>query len=199
MPQARLIDINTAAIKYRNIAHASFNGRKYPNCYFAVYTLNGLLPEKYRVKVSTQEYEKLTHLDIKVKCPRCEDEHDYHQIKQFDILLPLDGQIILQRPRQKVWVCSHCRQLNKISGDYMIQPKLAEPHFLKVIPAVPIRRQGLADRTRYHNVFSTWFGLAMKEIEAQIANFRDDNWNKGDNEMFEIDTDLENSGEELDE
>ena len=87
--QSRLPDINTAFVKYRNIVTTHLEMNDYTACFGALYALNGLLPDEYRVKISTTEYNKLTKQDIFIKCGNCNLETEYNKIKVFDLIMPL--------------------------------------------------------------------------------------------------------------
>ena len=95
----------------------------------------------------------------------------------------------------KVWNCPACDSENRLSQTRMIQKVLALPSFIKVVPEPPQRKDGLTDRKTYHKIFSRWFWQFLDELEAQAANFRDDNWQKdGQSENEDVDT----AGDEID-
>ena len=64
MPQARLPDINTAFIKYRNEVIAAIKRKDYDNMHGSLNGINGLLPTEYQVIISNTKYEELTRTDI---------------------------------------------------------------------------------------------------------------------------------------
>ena len=197
MPQARLPDINTAFIVYRRETISSLKSGQYDNCFGSLYALNGLLPEEYRVQISTKDYEEKTALDIKVICPKCEAETEYKKIKVFDKLFLGLYSLILNKRLEKVWTCTACGQDIRISQTPMTQPKLKEPWFVKTVPKPPLRKDGLHDRSTYHIKICQWVWSFLDELEAQMAKFRDDNWHKG-GEMFEGEDEIIEGGEEFD-
>ena len=195
MPQARLPDINAAFTKYRNEAIISWKGLNYPSCIGSLFAFNGLLASKYRVKVSTSLYREKIRNDIIVTCKECDKESDFKTVKVFDLLLPMISRFIVESQTQKVWVCPKCNKNNDLLNTKMVQKVLQEPSFLQVVPNPPERKNGLLDRTSYHRKFSVWFWQFIDELEAQAAQFRDDNWVKKDNLYDDSDVDTEGEDE----
>ena len=194
IPQSRLPDVNTAFIKYRNIATSSLSSRNYDSLFGALYAINGMLPKEYRVKISTIEYNKLTKQDLFVTCNKCQTEIDFKAVQVFRLLMPLVETAITQVSTMKVWVCTACNYENKLLKTKMSQKTLQEPYFLKVVPKPPLRKDGLSDRSSYHRKVSQWAWGLLDELETQMAQFRDDNWKKpGD--MYE-EMDIDTTGEE---
>ena len=195
--QSRLTDVNSAAMKYRNVVIASLASKNYDNCFGALYALNGLLPKEYRVQISTIEYNKLTKQDIFIKCNKCNVELDFKSVQVFPLLMPLINSALSGNEYEKVWFCPACKHENKLLKTEMSQRVLKEPYFLKVVPKPPTRRDGLNDRSSYHRKVSQWvWGLDI-ELETQFAQLRDDNWKKPGSsydEEFNIDTSGEEDG-----
>jgi len=196
MPQARLTDINTAAITYRREVISGLKAKNYSACFGSLYALNGLLPEEYRVKISDIIYEDKTKQDIFVKCKFCQIDQDFKIVKKFDLLLPLIKRILSSKTHEKIWVCTDCKKNNLLEQTELIQKILGEPYFLKVVPKPPERKDGLMDRATYHSKIQVWIWTFLDEIEERMAKFRDDNWSKGD-QMDET-LDLGETGEEQD-
>lgn len=182
---------------YRREVLSSLNSRKYDDCFGALNALNGLLPSKYRVIISTDKYALKTKEAIKAICTECEQEIDYSTVSVLEVLCPLLTQAISGQKTERIWVCPSCKAENKVTQTQLIKESLQEPYFLKVVPNPPERKDGLVDRTNYHAKVSQWVWLTLGEVEAQMAQFRDDNWHKGD-EMFEADNDVIEGGEEFD-
>ena len=89
----------------------------------------------------------------------------------------------------QIWHCPECKTENRLSKTRMIQKVMSLPSFIKVVPEPPQRKDGLTDRKTYHKIFSRWFWQFLDELEAQAANFRDDNWQKdGQSEIEDVDT-----------
>lgn len=202
MPQARLPDINTAYITYRREALSSMKSKNYVACIGALYALNGLLPKKYRVTISTIEYDKLTQKHLLVTCPKCRKEDiDFTQVKIHKVILPVIDNLISNEEYIKVWYCPNplCNAENKIQTTRMVQQVLKEPAYFQVVPKPPNRKEGMKDRTTYHNQFINWAETLLIELEAQMAQFRDDNWHKGDEEYFAEDDEGSDEDEDEDE
>lgn len=196
MPQARLPDINTAYITYRREVLVSLKTKNYTSCIGSLYALNGLLPQKYRVTISNLEYAEKTMQDLKVICNHCKQQINYKSIKILKVIMPLIDGLITSQSYHKVWDCTLCLKENTLDHTEMIQQVLKEPSFLQVVPRPPNRKEGMKDRTTYHNQFVIWAETLLIELEAQMAQFRDDNWHKGDDPLLDEEVDTEGEDEE---
>lgn len=195
MPQARLPDINTAFIVYRREVLSSLNSQRYQDCFGALNTLNGLLPEKYRVIISTEQFNEKTKQGIFALCTGCNKEIDYSTVEPFEVICTFLESAITRQKTKMVWMCPECKSENQVNHERMIKTKLQEPYFLRVVPNPPERKDGLIDRTNYHGLVSKWVWMAIGELEAQMAQFRDDNWHK-EGELFDIESDVDTTGED---
>lgn len=195
MPQARLPDINTAYITYRREVISSLKSRNYSACFGSLYALNGLLPVEYRVKISSIDYEEKTRQDIFVICKFCKIELDFKTIKVFDLLLPLVNSVLSANTHERIWVCTACNKNNRLEQTDMKQKILSEPYFLRIVPKPPQRKDGLMDRSTYHSKIAVWIWTFLDELEERMAQFRDDNWSKGDESES---LDFGDTGEETD-
>ena len=174
---------------YRRETISSLKSRNYDFTFGALYALNGLLPDKYRITISTIEYNKLTKQDIFVKCNNCKEETDFKAVQVFLLLMPLLESAISGNQQEKVWICPGCKHENKLLQTEMSQRVLKEPYFLKVVPKPPLRKDGLNDRSSYHRKVTQWALTFLDELETQMAQFRDDNWQKSSDALYDIDTD----------
>lgn len=204
MPQSRLIDVNTSAIKRRNEVSAGLDGNNYDKVFGALYSLNALLPEfpledgrqKYRITISDALYEKFTKHKIEITCPSCKKEFDYNEIKIFELTPKLFEKIITGHKKDKAWVCPKCKTTNKLLDSEMSETVPKEPYFIRVVPKPPVRHDGIQDRSGYHRKLAQWAWTFMQEWEASMAQFRDDNWQKSD-QVYMPDDDID-GGEEND-
>jgi hypothetical protein len=198
MPQSRLPDINTAFVTYRREVIRALNYYNYSNCVGALYALNALLPKDYRVQISSSKYTEKTQTDVIVFCKECKQEHKRNSIQVYDLKTTLLIQILSQAKSKKVWDCPSCGCENSLAKTEMAQTVLKQPFFLKVVSHPPERQDGLMDRKSYHSEFSKWVWQTLHELEERMAQFRDDNWQKGEESDIEGgDIDV-NSGEDQD-
>ena len=158
-------------------------------------TLNGLLPDKYRVIISTDQFNEKTKQGIFALCIGCEKEIDYSTVEPFEVICTFLESAITMQKTKTIWMCPECKTENQVNHERMIKTKLQEPYFLRVVPNPPERKDGLIDRTNYHGLVSKWVWMAIGELEAQMAQFRDDNWHK-EGELFDIESDVDTAGEE---
>lgn len=175
---------------YRRESISSLKSRNYDFTFGSLYALNGLLPDKYRITISTLEYNKLTKQDIFVKCNKCGIETDFKAVQVFPLLMNLVDSVISGNQYEKVWFCPDCKHENKLLKTEMSQRILKEPYFLKVVPKPPRRKDGLHDRSLYHRKVTQWALTFLDELEAQMAQFRDDNWTKSSDQMYDIETEI---------
>lgn len=195
MPQARLPDINTSFIVYRRESISSWKSKTYDSAIGSLYAYNALLYPNYGVKVSTQEYNKLTKLDMIAECSKCQDQTNLKTLKIIGLLNTLIIGVITEDKYQKIWVCSKCNNQNKLMETKIVQKVLQEPHYLKIVPEPPSRRDGLNDRRTFHMKFSVWFWSTLTELEAEAARFRQEYVPK---DQEGLDADLDSVGSEED-
>lgn len=186
MPQARLPDVNTAFIKWRNKAVISLESEKYTACIGALNGFNACLPDKYRVRVSTDEYMlKLAQEKLLVTCSHCATQTDFREVKKSMIVTTPIIELITGLKQQKVWTCAKCKKDNEITQSEFIKTKLPDPYYLGVVPNPPTRKDGIMDRTTYHRKMEAWVWTFIGELEEKASEFREDNWQKSEN-MAEI-------------
>ena len=186
MPQARLPDINTAYIKYRNEIMAALKRKDYKMMHGSLNALNALLPPEYRVMVSSIEYEKLAKIDITYQCNSCSQEFEKEQVHVFE-LMPnaLEGLIYSTTP-EKVWVCEKCKTTNKLKQTTISQIKLQNPTYFGVVPDPPERKDGLMEKRKFELHTETWCLTYLGELEMKMAKFRDDHWMRGQDEDMDL-------------
>ena len=219
MPQARLPDINTAFTKHRNEVITALKAGRYETVLGSLYALNGLLPDtvytededpelvgkpKYRVVMSDIEYNKLAKPTVYLFCYHCDPNDQngilYEDVKFFNLLLPKVSQLLTWKKFEKAWKCPKCKEINKLKKtrelDKIAETQLKEPFYLGVVPKPPRRQSGLMDRTKYHNKMIQWAETYLAELEAKMAQFRDDNWTKEGEQVEEGESGF-GGGEEL--
>jgi hypothetical protein len=195
MPQASLPDINTAFIKYRNQAIFNMDNGRYDAAVGSLYAFNGCLPENYRVRISTIDYEVKTQEKLNAKCPYCEEEVEVKEMHIEKLLNPLIIGVFTKDKYEKVWSCNKCNQINKLRDTEMIKYQLEEPSFLGIVPKPPERKDTLTDRRQFDIKFQNWCWKLLDELEAKAATFRRDYTPKDGSELEQLDG---KTGEELD-
>ena len=178
MPQARLPDINTAFVMYRRECITNYKSKNYSLCIGSIYALNALLPDKYRVKISDIEYEKLTQKRYLMPCPKCLEQFDISKIVRKKVLVPTIEQFVTNTELEEIWLCPKCDVANTFDKEELIQQIPQEPFFIHCVPHPPTQKDGLISRNRYHRKFTVWFFQIVTELEERMAQFRDDNWQK---------------------
>ena len=197
MPTQRLIDINTAAITYRRECLTALGKRQYKSCIGAIKTLNAELPRddgdhKYRIVFDTDAYNNKVNEHFQIICPKCEVEHEYRDIKFYDLDLPIEERIISDISRKRYWKCPKCKEENELTKSDVIQSAIEKPYYLRVVPDPPSIDNGLVSKLVFHNQMVEWVWLCLNSLEDGFARFRDDNWNKqSEEEELYLDTSVE--------
>ena len=183
MPQARLPDINTSIIKFRNEVLGAIKNRDWTLMHGCLDAYNGELPEEYQVKISTIEYRKIAKVDITYCCNVCAKETDKDLVEVFE-LTPNAVQVLLtsKTASHKTWQCPSCNQNNRLLETVVNETKLEEPSFLGVVEKPPNKKLGLMDHNTFEQKTKSWGLGYLSEIEHKAAQFRDDNWHRGDEE-----------------
>ena len=197
-PQARLPDVNTAFITYRREAIVSIKSYDHRSCYGALSCINSLLPEKYRIKLDTMQFNEESKTDFIYCCIHCTRQTAQSKIDIFDYVLDSCEILLTDEKTIKMWKCPECCELNKLSDTIVIKDMLAQPSFLHTIPLAPERKNGLLGRSKYRKDFSKWAWNFLYELEERMAQFRDDNWSKDQEYQGpdDVDTSEEEEGEE---
>lgn len=213
--QSYLPDINTKYITYARVVLSSLSSRKWSSCFGGLYSINALLPAKYRIDISTSKYNAITKEDTIAICnncksncnhcinpepekegepkQRCRAEINYDDIKIVDVLSSSTLLLITDSQTQKVWFCPNCKNENLLQNTHIIKSKNPEPIYITVLPEPPQRRDGILDRISYDRKAEQWVWNALNVLDERMARFREDNWNREeeDLDMKSIDTTTE--------
>lgn len=199
MPTQRLIDINTAVITYRREILTALGQKRYKTCIGAIETMNGDLPTDdgeflYRIIFDDKEYNKLVNAVYQIVCPKCKVEQEYDSVQIVEMTTPLEESIISGETLTKVWVCTKCYVINKLSQSKIVKDSTQYPFYSRYVPNPPINNHGLLSNLEFHSKMVEWVWQCLKSLEDAFARFRDDNWNKGGqlpSEDSSINTDIE--------
>ena len=199
MVTSRLIDINTAAITYRNKCLIALEKKLYKTCIGCITTLNSLLPEDageivYRIVFNDDEYRKVINSADKIECPICKTEYDYTSVQFQPMSLPWAEQIISEEKETTIWICIKCNKPNRLSQSEIIEDVIRRPFYSRFVPNPPINKQGLLSQLNFHAEMVEWVWICLENLEDGFTRFRDDNWNKDKNALLDdsnIDTTIE--------
>ena len=209
MPTSRLIDINTAAITYRTKCLMALDKKLYRNCIGAIFSLNAELPEddgdkKYRIVIDNDLHYDTVKQSYVIQCNHCTTTKDktknptefpYHETEFFDVMLPKFEQILTGKNSERIWLCKKCGKENRLLESKIIQNTLQKPYYHRVVPEPPKVKYGLLSHMQFHQDMINWVWLCLNAIEEGFTRYRDDNWNRSDDQydMYEIDTTIEES------
>ena len=191
MPQSRLPDINSAFIRYRSEAIHALQTKNWSAMHGALNGINSLLPVEYQVVISTQDHEQLAKTEITYACGSCSEAIDKSDVQVFELMPDSMQSLLHGRTFNKVWNCIKCNSTNMLNTTAISQTMLQNPTYLGIVPDPPERKNGLMDRMKFNIEIERWGWLLLNEEEFKMAKFRDDNWNKGDEELGEIDNSLD--------
>ena len=191
MPQSRLPDINSAFIRYRSEAIHALQTKNWSAMHGALNGINSLLPVDYQVVISTQDHEQLAKTEITYACGSCSESIDKSNVQVFELMPDSMQSLLHGRTFNKVWNCIKCHSTNMLNTTAISQTMLQNPTYLGIVPDPPERKNGLMDRMKFNIEIERWGWLLLNEEEFKMAKFRDDNWNKGDEEMGDIDNSLD--------
>ena len=192
MPQARLPDINTAYIRYRHETIFALKNKMYNLMHGSLVGINALLPLEYQVIISTVEYDQLAKTEISYLCGHCKEQIDKQDVYVFDLQPNSIQTLVHGKMLNKVWKCIKCKGINMLNRTSISQTILQNPTFLGIVPEPPTRKNGLMDKLKFNIEIERWAWLCLSELEFKMAKFRDDNWNRKDDELGDsIDTSLD--------
>ena len=174
MPQAKLPDINNAWVRYRNYGIESIDSQNYSGAVAAIYEMISLFPEKYRVEINTELYEAEEKDTIIYICNDCKAETNLSTVTVFNLTLGLTLSFVSGLESTKVWDCVKCGNRNMLANTQVIRSQEKKPHYHKVIPEPPNRKQGIMDRNAYDNKLRIWFFKALEEVDHQLGLYRDE-------------------------
>ena len=209
-----LPDLNTAWIMdKREFLQAIKNPSNFTGIVAYLNSINAGLPDEYTIKISTIKYNEIMQQDILYPCNHCTTEYEYkdendktktetrptehnkNKIKIKTKLLSSTKSILSDKKSVQVWECPKCHKDNMLSKTNPIQPKLAEPYFLKVIPNPPSRTGSLLDRTSFRINMMRWAFQFYNELSHWMSRYRLEYQPKdSDLDLLEV----QSGGEELD-
>lgn len=192
--QSRLPDINTAFNTHRKRAIIAIERKDWLEAIGSLYSINAALELNFRVIISDQEYKKLTRQDIIITCKNCKEQIDYSAVKILTVVERAMNNFVGGTKHSKVWFCIKCNHENPLNTTPMEQSVLKQPYYLGVIAKPPARTDGLLSHVMYDRQMKRWCLTMLAELEAKMAEYRDANWKRSDEDEFGdymVDTTLE--------
>jgi len=181
--QSRLPDINTAFNTHRRKVIVSMDQEKFLDALGALYAINALLPIDYRVIISSKKYEELTKQDLSALCPNCQSVYDYSAVVSKRVITTPIMELIVGSKSMIMWECKRCKRQTSIDKTTFTQTILDKPYYLGVVPDPPKRNDGLADRFANTSRSKKWCWQMLYELEEKMAQYRDDNWTRTDDDF----------------
>ena len=202
MPQSRLTDVNTACITYRTKCLMALDKKMYKNCVGAVKAMNSLLPADnpntqkfYRIIFDDDEYNKIINSAYKIECEKCKKEQEYDSVQFYTINLPVAESIMTGKKTTSVWICTDCKEMNRLEESLVIENSIQRPFYSRFTPYPPVNDHGLLSQLEYHAKMVEWVWICLDNLEEGFTRFRDDNWHRS-GEMME-DTTIDTTIEEM--
>ena len=170
--QAKLPDINAAWVKERTYFFTCRDMHNWSGMILALYAMNALLPDEYRIMVNTRKYNNLTEAKIGYICNNCKGEIEESMVKVQKAIAPLLVSYISSSETKTYWSCHKCNAENLLSQTKLIKETLEKPYYLKVISEPPERKRGIQDRKSYQAEMTKWSGIFFQELEHQLGLYR---------------------------
>lgn len=140
----------------------------------ALGSIVALLPEDYKIKISTEEYKKAIQEQSFIVCGKCNHKNQSNQIEYYDVKLYGLDKLAAGKPSVRVWNCLKCKHENRKDNSKIIISEPELPFYTGWIPHAPAKRVGIIDRMSYPKEFMDWFEIAIHEIESKIGIYRAD-------------------------
>ena len=200
MAQSRLTDVNTACITYRTKCLMALDKKMYKNCVGAVKAMNSLLPADnpntqkfYRIIFDDDEYNKIINSAYKIECEKCLKEQEYDSVQFYTINLPVAESIMTGNKTTTVWICTDCKEMNRLEESIVIENSIQRPFYSRFVPYPPINDHGLLSQLEYHAKMVEWVWICLDNLEEGFTRFRDDNWHRSGDMVDDptIDTTIE--------
>lgn len=189
--QAKLPDVNAGIVLYRSKAVIAMTCCDYGMAVISLSSIIALLPEDYKVKISSERYNEIMSDRKSITCEFCvspeiimEDDKQVltgneiptecilSDVKQYDLEMDGLNQILVGKTSQRVWICTKCGKLNDMDVSKIKIRRYEEPYYFGIIPYPPVQQRGVSGRNTFHSKFEVWFAIAIKEIENKIGLYR---------------------------
>ena len=171
--QAKLPDINSAIVRHRTGALSALSQLNYALAATEIGAINSLLPEDYKVKEDSEEYQEIIKSQDVLICNSCKKETNFEEVIFYEKSIEINLQLLYGVERIKVWDCPHCQENNPKDGtDRLIREK-QNPFYTGCMP-LPPKKSLFGETLQYRYQFEKWFDIALKEIEHKIGLYRTD-------------------------
>lgn len=172
MPQAKLPDLNAAFVKYRSYGLQCVEIQNFSGAIGALYGINALLPDEYRIEIDTVKYLSMISEQITVVCKSCSSEFNYKDIIQKKRLLGSFESSLKGKEYDMIWICKKCNEANVVNKTKMFKSKLNKPYYLKVVEEPPEKHDGVENMMNYKKRMKKWFYTFLGELEYQLGLYR---------------------------
>lgn len=180
--QAKLPDINAAWVKERTYFFTCRDMHNWSGMTLALYAMNALLPDEYRIRINTRDYNDLSGAKIGYVCNHCKKEIPESLVEIKKAMAPLIVCYVSSSQTKTFWLCTECKGENLVSQTRLIKETLQQPSYLKVIAEPPDRKRGIQDRQSYKTEITKWSGIFFQELEHQLGLYRAEYINAEDGE-----------------
>ena len=169
--QSKLPDINSAIVTHRNAMLRAYDRKDFEKIIISYRAINGLLPEDYKLEISTEKYNTEIKTKKEIKCPKCDESSNMNDVKFMEFDLPENQQILFGKQSAEWWFCPACKSKNHEDDTDMRSIDAKDPTYYQIIPNPPIRKS-ILDRPYFDLACSKWLFIAIPELENQIQLYR---------------------------
>ena len=170
---AALPDLNSGYVTYRKYILSALASSNYDLATGYLYDLNAILPDDYKVEISTIKYNKKRKDEVtQAFCKHCKEPCLHKDIKIRNILLSSFGSLVSKRKYEDVWECPKCHKDNLVIETDFEQLTLPKPHYLQVVPNPPEKKNGLVEALEYEKKMKVWIQMFQIELEHSMSKYR---------------------------
>lgn len=186
MRSAALPDLNTGYNTYRKQILMSLSSGNYDLALGYLYSLNAILPDDYKIEISSIKYNELKNKEtIVANCKFCKNPCEHKDMKVNEVLLSSSASMLTGLKFEKMWSCPKCHKDNRLSTTDFEHQILPKPHYLKVLPNPPEKKNGLVESLEYNKIMKSWIQTFAIELEHAMSKYRLEYVPKGEREEYE--------------
>lgn len=170
MPSAKLPDVNNAIVFHRASMIRALQDNDFPKTLMSWKSINALLPEDFRVKVSSEDYAQAVATKTFWQCSKCSSEISIDKIHVTEMEQSKLYRSIFSEKKNLMWQCPKCKAMNAKEQTTEFNEKPPEPAFFGIVPHPP--KRNILQEVRWEREIQKWAIIAVPEIEAKVSEYR---------------------------
>ena len=195
--QSKLPDINSAIVTHRNAILRAYDKKDFEKIIISYRAINGLLPDDYKLEISTEKYKTEVKTKILLECRECNESTSFNDIKFMELELPKEEQVLFGKQSDTIWFCPSCKARNLKKYTATSKMEASDPTYYQIIPNPPVRKS-ILDRPYFDLACSNWLFIAIPELETQIQLYRAEYVASHSDDSYDPEEEEESGGDEDD-